>query len=369
MEINQGGDMNKTWVKLALVGMITAAAANADHAPGHTGAKGMTMGGSAEAGWQMGFTSGTPMASHFLVDHASMWMNAEVSDKLKFVVNNAFAVTDGGGVATGRGMNTATYFSGARLTTAAGTGTQFTFANNAAYVEHKCMDGLTTAVGHFMTPFGMEGLSSRYDMSTYYYSAAANQAFTLGWMFDLGFKWTATDYVPGTLEVALIDGHRANLGGESVTPSAVARWWYEVKGGDWSFTPVVSTYLGRWRGGPKDLGITAGGMFKAGTLFANAEWVYTSQDATMNAGAKTKNWSLYLEPGMDLGLAKLSVKWDYNSVDAGAGSTNDMNLGAALTKDYSDKLRIRAVYMFANMSKKLAAASTHDVRLLFGTKW
>lgn len=356
--------MTKTWVKLALIGMVCAVTANADHKPGHDSVKGMTMGGSAEAGWNMNFQPGA-RASHFIVDNAAMWMNYEVSDKLKFVVSNAFAVTDGGGLAGGGTHNTATYYSGARLS--AGTGNALlTFANNGAYLEHKCADGLTTAVGHFMNPYGMESLNSRFDMPTYYYSGAYTKANTRQWTYDVGFKWTATDYLPGTAELALIDGHRANVTGENRTPALAFRWWYEAKNGDWSLTPVVSTYLGRWDGGPKDLGFTAGAMFKSSAFWANAEWVYGSQETTV----KNKIWSIYAEPGVDLGMAALSVKWVYNSADpAATGSTNDMDLGAALTKNYSDKLRIRLTYMFQNISKKLATNSSHDVRLLFGTKW
>ncbi len=349
--------MTKTWVKLALIGMICASGAFADHKAGHEG-KGMSMGGTIEGGWALNFTTGAS-SSHFILDAATMNMTYEVSDKLKVVVGNAFAVGDGGGLAGGAAANSAVYFSGARLTsTNAAPGTAFAFANNAAYLEHKCADGLTTAVGHFMMPFGMESLTSRFDSATYYYSGAYTNANTLGYTYDVGFKFTLTDYIPGTTEIAIVDGHRANIAGENKTPAEAIRWWYEMKSGDMTFTPVVSAYFGR---GADNLGLSGGGMLKSGAWWANAEFVYTSQ----KTAATAKTWSVYAEPGFDLGMANFSAKWQLNN----NGTNSDMDIGVGLTKNYSDKLRVRLLYDFMNVSKKLAAASSHDVRLLLGAKW
>jgi hypothetical protein len=109
-------------------------------------------------------------------------------------------------------------------------------------------------------------------------------------------------------------------------------------------------------------------MFKMGTLWANAEFLYTSRNLTPLGSTKAKNLSAYLEPGVDLGVAQIGVKGEWNSVDPSTGSTSDFNVGVSLGHTYNDKYRIRAVYQHAGLGGKIGG-HTNDFRLLFGTKW
>lgn len=344
------------WGSLALIAFAWMGVARADHAPGHSG---MVMSGSLEGGYAYSSTTGTK-DSQFLVDHAMMSMSGDVSDKLKFHVTNAFSVQNGATSALGLLNNTASYFSGATLGAAGG----FQFSNLGAYIEHECAKGVYTSVGHMANPWGMENMWSRYDMPTYYYSASHTVAHGYGWDYGVGFNWRFVDVLPGTFEASLIDGH--TVAGEKFNLAGSARWMYELKSGDWSFTPVASTYLGRWKSGPSDLGISAGGMFKMSSFWANAEWVYASRKTPAgSAGVNAKDWTIYVEPGADLGMANLSVKWQLQN----NGTNSDMHIGAAVSHVYSDKLRVRLTYEAMNINKKLAAAISHDFRLLLGTKW
>ena len=346
------------WLKSALVGLVCVAA-QATHTPGHEG-KGITMGGSFEGGYNYFWTSGVN-DSQFLVDHAALSMTGNVSDKTTVVINNAFALRPGNALNAANTASTANYFSNATLTNGG-----FVYSNLGAYISHKCAEGWVTSVGHMRNPFGMEGMWSRYEMPTYYYSSAYTSAQGLGWNYDLGVKFTLTDMIPGSLELTVADGHAANPAGENKSPALVGRYSYAMKGGDWTFTPVVSAYYSRFSGGP-DLGITAGGMLKMGTLWVNAEWVMVNR--TVNA-VKTKNSSIYVEPGMELGFADVSVKAEYNmnDVNATGSNTNDINVGVALSKTYNEKYRIRATYQHTNLSAKVGAHN-NDFRLLFGTTW
>jgi hypothetical protein len=105
------------------------------------------------------------------------------------------------------------------------------------------------------------------------------------------------------------------------------------------------------------------------------EWVYANSSALGGVGANmfnnNKAWSIYAEPAFDLGVATVSVKFDYYTFAnvAGAADLSDINIGAALTKNYSDKSRVRLTYQVAALSKKAATDMAHDVRLLWSTSW
>lgn len=352
------------WVKVALVGLFCAAVAQADHATGHEG-KGITMGGSIEGGYGYNWGAGAT-DSNFLVDHAALNLMGTISDKTSVTISNAFAVNNGAVAATTANINTTRYFSGAALTAGG-----FTYTNLGAYLTHKWTGSVTTSIGHMRNPFGMEGLFSRYDMPTYYYSSTYTTAQGYGWNYDLGVKFTLTDILPGTAEIAVMDGQRNNQPGETFSvPAAVVRWWSEMKGGDWTFTPVVSGYFGRWDGGPEDMGLSAGGMLKMGAMWANVEWLMTNRNRNPAGSTREKSMSVYVEPGMDLGMADVSLKGEFVSSDLAASGTNtsDFNVGLSLGKTYAEKYRVRATYQHANLGGKLGTHS-NDFRVLFGTKW
>ena len=124
---------------------------------------------------------------------------------------------------------------------------------------------------------------------------------------------------------------------------ALARYWYEIKNGDSSLTPVVSAIFNRWDGGPADVGLTAGVMWKMNSVFANAEWVYTARKARRPmVELRRSMWSLYAEPGVDLGMLAVSAKVEFNSTTpAGGTAATNWNIGAGISHTYGEKYRIR----------------------------
>ena len=63
--------------------------------------------------------------------------------------------------------------------------TGFSLWNSDAYIDHKFGDSVHLAVGHFGLPLGMESMADRYDVATYYYSAAFGIAHGLGFLTTL----------------------------------------------------------------------------------------------------------------------------------------------------------------------------------------
>jgi len=322
--------------------------------------KGLTFSGSAEAGYAYTWDS-TPSTknSQWLVDSAVMNMTATLSDSTSVVISNAVSVVPVTTNALSGGINSANYFSRFQFTN-----NGFTLANNAAYIDHKLADGVHLWAGNFRVPFGMESTWARYDMHTYYYSMAFATAQGANWLYDVGVKLAVSDVIPGTLEVAVVDG-RQN-GATDSSPAQAVKYGIEIKGGDMSITPTVSAYLGRWIGGPKDLGFTVGANWKMGTIWTNVEWLYLSQD---NAGVKTKNMSIYVEPGFDFGVANFSLKGEWYNQDPGAGtSTSDFNIGAALSHEYEGGYRIKLAYAHGGIKGDLGG-HVNDIRLLLGAKF
>ncbi len=349
---------NYKWLALSIFCLVLASVGNA--AESKTGGKGASFSGFAEGGWNWQFQTGQKQ-TQFLLDEANMTMNFDVSEKTKVAVSNSMAMTNGKTVDF-TGNHASNYFSNFRLTGTNG----LVFANQAAYIEHKCGENWWTTLGHFRTPFGMENMWAKYEMPTYFYSSMYGVANTYSWNYDLGLKVAIGDPIPGKLEVAILDGRRNTRGDGDHTPAWALRWWYEWKNGDMSLTPVISSYLGRWRGGPSDLGFTGGLMWKMGTVWANAEFLWNSMKPVGAVDTKTKMMGFYLEPGVDLGMFEVSTKFDWRKVD---GGNSDINLGFSVGHTYADKLRVRAVYQAANLSKKLGTNVVNDFRLLFGTSW
>lgn len=141
-----------------------------------------------------------------------------------------------------------------------------------------------------------------------------------------------------------------------------------MKAGGITIMPVASTYLGRWRGGPLDVGISAGANMKMGMFAANLEYMYGSQNINDTDAGKTKNHTVWVEPMFDLGMVNVSAKVDYHSDKAGAAnSTSDWNVSGAVTHEW-DKLRIRAAYSARNL-KNTQTPNAHDFRIMFGSKF
>ena len=141
-----------------------------------------------------------------------------------------------------------------------------------------------------------------------------------------------------------------------------------MAGGDWTLTPVLSAYLGKWYGAPKDIGFSGGAMWKMGTLWTNFEFEYGQTKNVATGLANAKDWSLIVEPGFDLGVANLSAKWEMTSNTAGAGAgVSDMNVSVAISKSY-DKMRTKLLYAHNNLGGKLGGHA-NEVRLMFGADW
>jgi hypothetical protein len=307
--------------------------------------------------------------SQFFVDNATVKMRFGVSDKVAVYFDNVASMNGAGPTNAagtfGAGLNTVNYLS-ARGNLSGGAASRYALTNTGAYIEHSCTDNLKWGFGHQALPVGMEGMWDRYDMHSYYYTAARTAATALGMNYDVGLKLTLSDLIPGTLEWTLTDGRQV----QTTTALATAlRWSWTWKSGDMSLMPVVSGYFGRWRGGPKDWATTVGFNWKMSSIFANLEWFYTSTNPSFATNGETKNWSLWLEPGFDFGAAAVSFKVDMNNQKVGAAAgTTDFNVGAALSKTYADKYQVKLAYMHAGASGKLNNHG-NDLRLLFGTKW
>lgn len=338
----------------------------------HKGA-GLSVSGNVEGGYAHQFNGAD--ASKFLIDHANLNTTYTVSDSVKFVFNSGMAFIPGTTGAGATGFDTVSFFSPSGFG-----GGQMTWSAMGAYLDWKCADGIHTSFGQFLTPFGMESMWDKYDMPTYYNSGTYGSFFaaptltgglpngnTFGWGYDVGLKVAITDILPGKLEVAITDGRTTS----NDSPRATLRWNTEIKSGDMSITPVISVLTGRWNGGPKDLGLSAGFMYKMGAIAANAEFLYGSTEI----GNKNTMWAVILEPGFDMGMMMLSAKWEMRSITneiaggPGAPGTTDMNVGLALSHTYANGVRVRLAYAHTGFKDAGIGGKVNDIRLLFGTKW
>lgn len=352
--------MNKYLV--SLLSLVAVATAHADHKADHKG--GFSMSGNFEAGLATSFGGSATKGFDWLVDNVEMKNGYTISDKTKVSVTHGFSAFNSANAAaatqaTGRAQDSRNFFSPATIA-AAGLG--MSYSVREAYITHQCTDKITTSVGLFKNVFGMENMWDRFDMANYYYSRAYRVWQANGWNYNLGMKWNLYG-----LEATLFQSI-ASAADIRTTPGVALRYKFDVAGGDWTLTPVLSAYFGKFFGAPKDIGFSGGAMWKMGTLWTNLEFEY-GQTKSIPAGATlAKDWSIIVEPGFDLGVANVSAKWEFtsNTVGAAAGVT-DMNISAAITKSY-DKMRTRLAYIHNNLGGKLGVHS-NEVRLLFGAEW
>jgi hypothetical protein len=378
--------MTKLMLVAATVFVVNVNAETTSHMDSTKDAKGLTLSGYAEAGYARSWTSpatgGGAMDSEFLLDSANIRMNWDVTDRVFFVLDSAFSarppvsVTDGNsnGVGVGNLYNTSNYYaktflSNANSPYAAGS---LIYALNEAYVANKWCDGFNMWVGQYKTPFGMESRVSRFDMPTYYYSMAYNNANNFNMFYDIGVKLDFVGESWGHLELSVTDGKSVltpQAAGNTYSPSVAARYSYEYKNGDMSLTPVISAYLGEWSGGPQDVGLSAGLAYKMGVFNVNAEWVMSAMDSNPISDTQdSKIWSVYVEPGFDLGMLQVNVKGEYYN-SSGTNNYNDWNIGASIGHTYQEKYRIRLAYEAVNLSGNSPSGHINDIRLLFGTKF
>lgn len=312
--------------------------------------------------------------SAFYLDHAMLNTTVTLNDKTKVVVTKGFSISgQGGGLGTFgttlAGRSTANYFNKLGLLTAANG--SIAFAINEAYLMHECATGVGIMGGVFKTPFGMEGLWNRYDYLTYWMSNGYNSAVTMGWNYDVGLGVTLSEFIPGKLEVAVVDG-RVNAargqgtgaaGVDNSNPAFAARYHLKLDVGNMEITPVASVYMSRFQGGggPNDMGLSGGLMWKMGMLSINAEFIDT-QSAPAAGGTKVSSRSIWFEPGVDLGMFQINGKVDLARV----GGVNDTNFGLALGKKW-DAWRLRAAWQY--ISTGGGAVKFHDLRVLLGTSF
>jgi len=349
---------------------------------------GVTFSGYAEGGYAYTWQSATDTKdSTLFLDSADIVMTANPSEKLKIVLDHAFNVSNTGTFAGAPAVGTLAstlgspmYWGNAQFTV-----NNLHFAVLGAYLEYKANSTWTFTAGYFHTPFGMESMWNRYDMGEYYYSAGFTAANLLGWAYDPGLKvgWMGSK---GGAELAVTDGRSVTAGTVGPftrttdlknMPAASGKFWWEFKAGSWGITPVVSAYTGRFRGGPEDLGIGAGAMFKMGVINANLEYLMINY-APAPGATKVKMNNVYLEPSMDLGAFNIAAKAEWYNMDVGTGtSTSDWNFGASIGHEYDNHLRVRLAYQHQGISGNLGSlasptgtgAHVNDFRLLIGTKW
>lgn len=354
-------------LKLAALGTLSLVLAV--QAQGAEEKKGLMIGGSFEGGYAHSWGDNIAKGSQFFIDDLNMKFNVNVSDKVKVVVDQHWAAAPTGVTfysGTGTQSNPTNWNSSNQVfdnLTLDGAGSALSMATQAAYVEHKCGDHMTSQFGFVRTPFGIENMWTRYDSHSYYYSTGFTNQRTNGWDADLGIKSTFNNI--GNLEVALLEGRREGASNVNM-PSAAARWSTDMKASGMNWTPTISGYTGRWRGGPLDLGISAGTGMKMGAFGVTAEYMYQKVNASDTEASTTKTHNVWVEPTFDLGMVNASAKIDWvNSKTGTADSTSNWNLSGALTHDW-DKLRIRGAFTTRNLKQ---GTREHDFRVMFGTKF
>jgi hypothetical protein len=349
-------------LKLAALGTLSLVLAV--QAQGAEEKKGLMIGGSFEGGYAHSWGEGAiKKGSQFFIDDLNTKFNVNVSDKVKVVIDEHFAGASTGNPSTATNWNSSNQtFNKMQL---GATNSPLTMSAQAAYVEHKCSDHMTTQFGYVRTPFGMENMWSRYDNKTYYYASGFATQHAYGWDADLGIKSTFSGM--GNLEVALLEGRgNTQATAHSNMPAVAARWSTDHKAGGMNITPVISAYTGRWRGGPLDLGVSAGASMKMGTIGINAEYLYSAMSPADATNDKIKGHNVWVEPSIDLGVINASAKVDYVNGKIGSNdSTSNWNLSAAVTRDW-DKLRIRGAFTTRNLKQ---GTREHDFRVMFGTKF
>jgi len=349
-------------LKLAALGTLSLVFAV--QAQGAEEKKGLMIGGSFEGGYAHSWGESVTKGSQFFLDDLNMKFNVNVSDKVKVVVDQHWAAASTGNTTTATNWNSSNQVFDNLTLGADADGSALSMATQAAYVEHKCGDHMTSQFGFVRTPFGMENMWSRFDSHSYYYSSGFTNQRAVGWDADLEFKSTFNNI--GNLEVALLEGRRHGDAAHSNMPAAAARWSTSTKAGGMDITPVVSAYTGRWRGGPMDLGVAAGASMKMGMLGVNAEYMYGKHNASDTEASTDKQHNVWVEPSFDLGMVNASAKIDWVSNKAGTDeSVSNWNLSGALTHDW-DKLRIRGAFTTRNLK---TGTREHDFRVMFGTKF
>ncbi len=352
--------MKNQLLKLSVVAFAFSFTASANHDTKIPAMSGNFMGGIGHS-W-------SPGGAQMFVDGLHLKNRFEVSPKLNVVLHNAFALNSANTGAAAAGFtaqNGSTYFSQATIT-----GGSLSFSNLAAYIEHECSKSMKIAFGHMRTGFGMESMWDRVDMGSYWYSVGYGLTTRNGMGYDMAARFTFMDVLPGALEVSLIDGRAARAGNSF--GSFGLRWHNDFKNGETTITPVISALVQNFVGGPKDLAFSGGAAMKFAALWLNAEFQYISSEtnAILAAGGKNTYWQIMAEPGMDLGMFDLSVKYQFINGKVGAGANNsDHVIGAAIGKTYDDKHTMKLAYQHSFLSKKFAAAPTNDIRLLISTKW
>ena len=354
---------------LRLAALGTLSLVLAVQAQGAEEKKGLMIGGSFEGGYAHSWGDNTSKGSKFFIDDLNMKFNVNVSDKVKVVVDQHWAATASANPYTKALHNwdsSAQNFDSLTLT-GGSSGSSLTMSTQAAYVEHKCGDHMTSQFGFVRTPFGIENMWTRYNSHSYYYSSGFNNQYTYGWDADLGIKSTFTHF--GNLEVALLEGRRHTGDLHINMPAAAARWSTEMKASGMNITPVVSAYTGRWRGGPLDLGVAAGATMKMGMFGVNAEYMYGKHNSDDTEAGTDKQHNVWVEPTFDLGVVNASAKVDWVSNKDGANdSQSDWNLSGAVTHDW-DKLRVRAAFTTRNLKNRAPGDRQHDFRVMFGTQF
>ncbi|MFM8314739.1 MAG: hypothetical protein ACKOA8_10675 [Deltaproteobacteria bacterium] len=174
-------------LKLAALGSLSLVLAV--QAQGAEEKKGLMIGGSFEGGYGHGWGDNTAKSSQFFIDDLNMKFNVNVSDKVKVVVDQHWAAASGTSGTTATDWNSSAQVFD-NLTLNGETGSALSMATQAAYVEHKCGDHMTSQFGFVRTPFGIENMWTRFDSHSYYYSTGFTNQRTNGWDADLGIKST-----------------------------------------------------------------------------------------------------------------------------------------------------------------------------------
>lgn len=324
---------------------------------------GLTLNGHFEGGIAGSFGGSAVRGLQWLVDNFELQNGYAVSEKTKVTVIHGFAANNASALrATGRAQDSSAYFSPASISTVPATTTTaaggLTYTVREAYLWHRFTEKFSLTTGLFRNPFGMENFVDRYDLPTYYYSRAYGVWQGYGWNYNLGVKVDVAGFEAALFQA--LDSSGANR------PSLAFRYHVELKQKDGSLTPVLSIYTGKYFVGPKDLGFSAGLMMRKKSFFTNFEAVYGQRKSIPGGATVGQDWSVILEPGVEVGTVTLSAKGELTSNTA-ASTRNDVNLGVAVSKSF-DNMRVRALYSHTNLRGNLGSHA-NELRLLFGARW
>lgn len=332
--------------------------------------------------------------SQWVIDNLQLKFRGKF-DSVVFAFDNALSFGSPSTSPTAPYTNSSNYFS----TKAQLRSGNLVLSNIGASLNYRWSETFGVSIGHLRTPFGLEGMYDRIDIPTYYYSNSYTAAQVFGWHYDFGLILGIYDWLPGQIEVGVVDGKHPNArhsnGTEVSSPSFVFRYSSKYAWWDSNFHSAASLYLGRFKGRPNDIGFTLGSYVKKNRwrfdleyLFTSTMTSYTSDSAVAAAfpgteyvggttsmpksldilgsarpGHRAQAWSIYFEPGYAFTESfEMTAKVEYGNHEY-EFAKEDINLAVGFASQLTPDAKARFVYQHFNLLGNLATHA-HDARFL-----